>query len=159
MAEPTIRPSATGEEHADMLGAADAETDADGQRSLRAEPGDVVENRPRQGGSLAGDAGYRNVIDEAGGPLGDFQCPIAGRDGRDELDQGKILAAADVGKRSGFLDGQVGHYCAGYARRFRIAHVFFQPVAVNDGVTDHGHNGDRQAGREFFQGFRGCRPA
>ena len=45
----------------------------------------------------AGDAFARDIVNEAAGPLGDPQRPLAGRRGRDQLDQREVLAAADLG--------------------------------------------------------------
>ena len=54
-----------------------------------------------------------------------------------ELDERKILAAADLGQRAGLFDRQVGHDRPGHARGLRVGHVSFQPVPKDDRVADH----------------------
>ena len=67
-----------GRKHPHVLRPADAEADADRQRRLPAQPGDVLDDLRRQGGPLARDAGDRHVIDEPGRALGDAAVPDRG---------------------------------------------------------------------------------
>ena len=73
-----------------------------------------------------------------------LQRSLARRGGRDQLHERKVLPPADFGQRRRFLGGQVGHDRPGQPRFARRGYIGFQPLAVNDGVADHRHDGGLQ---------------
>ena len=95
-----------GAQHADVLGPADTEADADGQSCLLAEPGDVVDDLRGQLFAFAGDAGHRDVVDEARRMCGDTAGPLRRGRGRDEMYEAEILAAANLGQGPRLFGGQ-----------------------------------------------------
>ena len=59
---------------------------------------------------------------------------------RDQLNERKILAAADVGQRAGLFHGQVGHDRPGNARRLGLGHVPLQSMPKDDRIAQHRHD-------------------
>ena len=115
MAEPTIKPSATGASSFTCSGGLMPKPMDTGSVGLLAQPGDVVEQFRRQIAAFAGNACDRDVIDEAGRCFGNPQGPLARRGGRDQLDQTEIGLTADFGQRRRFLDQQIGHDRPGHS--------------------------------------------
>ena len=109
IAEPTINPSATGASSRTCSGVLMPNPMHTGNGVCsRSQPTFSI----RSGGScgsLAGNAGDRNVIDKSGRRLGNSQCPLAGCCGRDQLNQTEIGLPADLCQRRGLLDQQVRH--------------------------------------------------
>ena len=71
---------------------------------------------------------------------GDLDRTIAGRRGRDELDQLEAATARLVDQGCGFLDRQVGNDQAVQPGGGRVVQVAFHPDAVDDRIRDHRHD-------------------
>src|SRR5439155_864583 len=95
-------------ELADLVRTTDPEPDADRQVRLGPQPADGLDQLRGQALPLAGDPRDRDVVNEAGGRLGDLDGALPGRRRGDELDQLEVAPGRLLDECPGFLDGQVG---------------------------------------------------
>src|SRR5439155_5244505 len=82
----------------------------DGHRygRCRANVADQSADRRRQRGSGASHADERDAVEEAAGPPGDRRAAVAGRRGRDEVDDGEPDRSGDGLERTAFVRREVG---------------------------------------------------
>ena len=155
IAEPTIRPSATGASSFTCSGWLMPKPMQIGRSvCVRSQP-TLSTSSGGSCGSLARDAGDRDIVEKAGRRFGDPHGPLARRGGRDELNEADVAAcgrfrpvAADSST------GRSGTISPARPRSLNVVDILLQSVAIDDRVADHRHERRVDFRRDFAERFQ-----